>query len=102
MNREQKRTAEREAVRTNVRAEADEQARGLIAQMLLAKEAAGVSFYQVAKASGYDQIGATRCLTGIELPNLARACALAAAVGLKLTLAPAPAKTPPAKKTRPS
>jgi transcriptional regulator with XRE-family HTH domain len=80
-------------------------AHGIIAQLAAEyarqKKADGLSLYAVAKLAGCDQIGTTRVLKGEEMPNLARACGIAAALGFTLTLAPAPAMATRAKKARP-
>jgi transcriptional regulator with XRE-family HTH domain len=50
------------------------------------RTANGLTYYQLAKLAGQEQIGVQRVLDGAEMPSLARVVGIAAALGKSLAI----------------
>jgi hypothetical protein len=84
------RIIERAKAKAAARQAADEAAaaviRELSAEFGRQQAANGLTYYQLAKLAGQEQIGVQRVLEGVEMPNLARLIGIAAALGKQLAV----------------
>jgi hypothetical protein len=85
------RIIERAKAKAAARTAAETKAKAIIGELRAEfdrqNEADGLTYYEVAKRAGQEQIGVQRVLDGLELPNLARAIGIAAALGKTLVIA---------------